>query len=436
MPGPRSAIALATTPRRGGDPRLTGPVTAATRLHQVGGGECGVWYNQGWRVRGEEPRDRAIAMSLTSGTNPPLPGGRPRIEASSQVPSAADRQGLEGISETFAAATRATGETLQRSYRIAGDHVVLRFAGEVLIDQLTPALEHLRSGEDGEDAAEPALTVHLWDSESTGTTPPPLPLVPPDSAYRAFYYYMRPPHRAVYQPGPRALSALDGEHNRAWYWVERAGNLGFWEQAKPLRHLLEWWLAQSGRQTVHGAAVGVPEGGVLLVGKGGSGKSTTALACLASNDLLYAGDDYVAVSTEPSPWVHSLYSSGNVHPDNLHRVPHLRSELANAERLATQKAVFYAVRRFGARTTAGFPLRAVFISNVSPGRRDSRIIPTTRAAALTALAPSTIFQSHPSGQQALGAMREALERVPAYVLELGCDVAAIPPLISSFLSRS
>ena len=40
-------------------------------------------------------------------------------------------------------------------------------------------------------------------------------------------------------------------------------------------------------QYVHAGAVGNKNGGILLVGKGGSGKSSTALACLKSDFTKY-----------------------------------------------------------------------------------------------------------------------------------------------------
>lgn len=337
---------------------------------------------------------------------------------------------LDGVQEAFSAAADTAGGLVERRFTVAGMPVALRFAGDALTGHLTPALAHLETRTEDE----PELTVDLWDSVSTSSAPPPLPPVHEEGPERAFYYYTSPPYQAVYQPGPRTLSVLDLDRNHAWYWVEQAGNLSHWEAAKPIRHVLEWWLAASGLQQVHGGAVGTPEGGVLLVGRGGSGKSTAALSSLRS-ELLYAGDDYVAVGLDPSPWIHSLYSSGNVHPDNLHRLPHLADALSNADRLDREKAVVYAHEHFPERTTAGFPLRAAFIPRIAADRAETKILEASRAEALRALAPSTIFQSHPSGKTAFAAMARVLERVPAFVLEVGSDTAQIPPTIRDFLSR-
>src|SRR5919199_1815349 len=153
-----------------------------------------------------------------------------------------------------------------------------------------------------------------------------------------------------------ALRVLDSEAGLAWYWIADAGSLPSWERACPIRQILFWFLAPRGYLQVHGAAVGTPEGGALIVGPAGSGKSTTALACLGS-DLLYAGDDYVAVALEPSPRVASPYNSGKIEKAHLRdRLPRL---LPHADRLDDEKAVVYAERHFPQQTTAGFPLPAL-----------------------------------------------------------------------------
>ena len=81
-------------------------------------------------------------------------------------------------------------------------------------------------------------------------------------------------------------------------------------------------------------------GGVLIAGKSGSGKSTTTLACLTSG-LLYAGDDYVLADVAAEPYVHSLYSTAKLVPDNCDRFPQLRPLVSNPDKLDEQKALIY-----------------------------------------------------------------------------------------------
>jgi hypothetical protein len=321
----------------------------------------------------------------------------------------------------------AAGDVVDRWYRIGDLLVHLSFAGPAVVPWIDPAFAHLRS-----TPGEADFTVHIWDSASTGAPGPSTPPVRDDEAAGAFYFFEDPPVRGVYQPGLGALSVVDLSSATAWYWVRDPGVLPYWEKAGPLRQILHWYMATEGRQQVHGGAVGTPEGGVLLVGRGGSGKSTCSLASLVT-ELRYAGDDYVMVSIDPEPWIHSLYSSGKVDPHNLERVPHLRPAVTNADRLDKEKAVIFVDQHFPDRPIAGFPLRAVVLPTITGGPV-TRAVPTTSAAALGALAPSTVFQLHTAGREAFSFMAALVRRVPAFVLELGDDASAIPVVLDDLLA--
>ena len=340
---------------------------------------------------------------------------------------------LDAVAASFASAADAAGGTSVDDYVVGGGPVSLRFASPALRERLTPAFAHLAAPPGG-GSVPGALTVHLWDSASTGAEPPPRPRTPPDQPQGALYHFNQPPLRAAYQPGLETLSILDSQARVAWHWVADAFKQPYWDQACPIRQILFWWLSSRGYLQVHGAAVGTPTGGVLVVGKAGSGKSTTALATLGS-ELLYAGDDYVAVALDPSPQVASLYSSGKLEPSHVQEhLPHLLPLLANADRLNSEKAVVYVQRHFPDQTTAGFPLSAVLVPTLRTTHREPRIVEASRAAAFAALGPSTIFQLHTAAADELSAMSRLVSRLPCYTLELGTDVTTIPEKIADLLS--
>jgi hypothetical protein len=356
--------------------------------------------------------------------------------ANTGLMAASDRPGeaLSGVAASFTAASEASGHASSDRYVMAGVPVVLRFAGRELRDTLSPAFAHLASPEDG--SAEPALTIHLWDSASTGTPPPPRPLTPEEFATGAMFHFQEGPVRGVYEPGTEALSVLDSESGAAWYWVNDVAEVPFWDRASPMRQMLFWWLQTRGYLQVHGSAVGTADGGVLFVGRRGSGKSVTSLASLGST-LLFAADDYVAVSVEEPHRLASIYSSGKLVPEQGEKLlPHLMPLASNPDRLETEKAVIYAHQHFPSQTTAGFPLRAILVPMVRPTQRESRIVDIARTAAFAALAPSTIVQLRTAEQDALTMMAGLVRRVPSYGIELGTDVASIPGTILEFLARA
>ena len=228
---------------------------------------------------------------------------------------------------------------------------------------LTRAFEHLRAASD----PAPGLTIYAWDSASTGVE-----MLPPPRAFETYIARGEIPGlngggiRAAYQLDASALSMLDEETGRAIYWTRDAAALPYYEASAPLRTILHWWLGQQGRQLVHAGAVGLPDGGALLLGKGGSGKSTTALACLAS-DLMYASDDYCAVGADPSPTVFSIYATAKKNRADrvsirflelLENAPDKRDDFAETSH---GKTVYFLYKEFPRKIINRFPLRAILI---------------------------------------------------------------------------
>ncbi|CAN5682653.1 hypothetical protein BH18ACT13_BH18ACT13_10060 [soil metagenome] len=342
-------------------------------------------------------------------------------------------EGMKGIMASFSAAADASGQSSSDRYRFAGAPVVLHFAGRDLREALSPAFAHLATSSDG--SADPVLTIRLWDSASTGSPPPPRPTIPEEFASGAMFHFHEGPLRAVYEPGTEALSVLDSGSGVAWYWVSDASKIPYWDRASPMRQMLFWWLQSRGYLQVHGSSVGTSDGGVLLVGRRGSGKSVTSLSSLGS-PLLFAADDYVAVSVDAPPRIVSIYSSGKLVPEQGEKLlPHLMPLASNPDRLDTEKAVIFAHQHFPSQTTAGFPLRAILVPEVRAQQRESRIFDIPRTAAFAALAPSTIVQLRTAEQEALSVMSELVRRVPSFGIELGDDTAAIPGTIADFLAR-
>lgn len=367
-------------------------------------------------------------------------------QSAAALDNAADTLGtLELVEESFAAALRPPRAVAEASYRLGGHVVRFRSPNECMLAKLTASFTHLRV-----DRAERAdLTVGLWDS-SGGAPPPPTPDVGDETAPGAFFYFSDDRVRLGYQLGTSgdarvlavypysptpALSVLANGRGEAWYWVADAERIPYWEQATPLVYLLHWWLRERGVHLLHAGAVGTETGGVLLVGKSGSGKSTATLSALQSDELRYAGDDYVAVSLGETPFVHGLFSAGKLMPDHVERLPFLLPALANTHQLDVEKAVVFVHEQWPGHITSGFPLRAILAPRVVPGLRESHVVETSGLATLAALAPSTVFQMHTRAQDSLVHMRRLAERVPGYVLELGSDMESIPRAIGELLQR-
>lgn len=331
---------------------------------------------------------------------------------------------IEAIDAGFTEGAAKAGKST-RTFRIADGALRLVSAGDGMLSRLGRAFSHLPDA----PGARPELTVCLWDSATTHVDPPPFPPAGPDLPRGAVLYSSAGRQRVAYQPGLSLMSALDVDRSTAWFWCADASQLPYWEAAAPLRQILHWWLSPRGSQLLHGAAVGTAAGGVLLAGRGGSGKSTCALSSLAS-ELLYAGDDYVAVRDGPDPRVFSLYGSGKLVPGHAQLLPHLPPP--SFQESPDEKAVFFVHERFHARTCEGFPLRAVLIPKIITGSVRPRMAAVDPASALRALAPTTLMQLHPTFPDALARMAALLQRLPTYLFEVG-EIGRAPEAIEGFL---
>lgn len=335
------------------------------------------------------------------------------------------------VYELYEKAESSAGGCIERFYCIAGKKIRLRFAGEALIPYMTPALGHLAI----EPVSDPDLTVCLWDSSSTNTIMPPPP-------WRRNQHHPKRGEiigfnsdriHTSFQWGAFALSLLDRDRNLGIYWVETPEQLPYWEAGSPLRTIFNVWMGKQGIQLVHAGAVGIPSGGVLLVGKGGSGKSTTALSCLNS-ELFYASDDYSLVTAEPNPTVFSIYSTGKKNADDVERLPFLTKAISNSDRLDSEKALYFINEHFPEKIISSFPIRAILMPRIT-GKPETTLTPTSFSAALLALAPSTVIQLPGAGKEACQIMMQVASKVNCYYLELGTEVAQIPQVIFNLISQ-
>jgi hypothetical protein len=325
------------------------------------------------------------------------------------------------LSLEFERAAVLAGGEVDLGFSISGRQVAVRCAGAALANELAPALAYPMTGR-------PDLVIHRWSNGDPPVPDGPLQMVGPWSLPRhCVEVKSAPDGTPVVVRG--LVTGSEGVH-----WTSDGPPLPLHERAAPFLPLLNQWMAGGQPRLVHAGAVGWHGRGVLLAGEGGSGKSSTALACVRCG-FDYVGDDYVAVDTERLS-AHAVYRSGKLHWRGLHRVGDL--PLVAARRLPPrrgsyeeEKAVFLMETQT---MTDDLVLAAIILPRVEAGER-TRLVPAPRVRALAALAPSTILQLPGSGQGDLHALRRLCESVPAYSLELGSDMETAPALLQELVSR-
>jgi len=315
---------------------------------------------------------------------------------------------------------------LHENYEIAGLPVRFRFLDPGIKEQITPAFQHLRTAM----KIQPELTVvvdgassplaniaQVWDWEGLGETD--------------IWVVEIAKMMLIVQNKARAVVALDYQ-SKTGYWCElHPIGMTYLARASPLRRLLAYWFASKGKYLFHGAAVGGPDGGVLILGAGGSGKSTTALACL-EDGMAYAGDDRCLLSMEGSPHVYSLYGTAKLM--DISQFPTFAPVLDVNGKTCDEKAMYLLHRLSDNTLHCGFPLRAILLAQIED-IQETRISSASHARGFLALAASGALHLPEMRKQALCCYNSVARHLPVYDLRLGTKIRSTPGAIRELLRQ-
>jgi hypothetical protein len=170
----------------------------------------------------------------------------------------------------------------------------------------------------------------------------------------------------------------------------------------------------------------------LIVGAGGAGKSTLALACLG-NGLDYAADDYCLVSND-QPEAFALYSTAKWKTDATVTPPWLLQVEADALDQTEMKKILYVDTAKPERIAQHLSLRAIVapaIDRVGPPRLE----PMARHDALRSLAASSLAQSEASGRSLAAAAARLVRTLPVYRLSMTPHLEESVGLLRELLGR-
>lgn len=334
---------------------------------------------------------------------------------------------FDRVLDGFASASAKTGEIV-RDLRLADTAIRLRFAGESLISAIVPGLANPVST----PAAAPQYEICLWDTKSSG-----VPLAPPPRPVRDFtgrgniWGFDSYRYRSAYQWGEGSVNVMDRETRQAVFWVPSNERLPTWVLASPLRCILHWCMELNGRQLVHAAAVGFGGRGVLMPGRGGSGKSSTALACLLGG-LDFIADDYLALALDPEPRAYRLYSTAKLNPRSLALYPELAGRCRTVYQPGFDKLVLFL--EDGYRDQLRESLRIdLMLRPYITGLPETTLGPVEGQEVERALAAETLAHLPHVGGRTVEFLDRATREIPRAAIHLGTDRMRIPAAVKGAL---
>jgi hypothetical protein len=321
---------------------------------------------------------------------------------------------------------RHPSEVRSATYVFAGRSARLRIVGADLARELVRPLSHLETV----PGCAPDLSIDLWDESATGEARPHCD-AEGERAWQLGIGHLVSAGGGRWVGYRRAASAA---------WLDRGAQsivgalrrdeLSPYEHGKPLHLLLTFWHRDRGAPLFHAGMIAHEGRGVLLPGWGGSGKSTTSLAC-ARGGFRYLADDYVALERRGDGVfvAHSLYSSIWLAGDHVERFPELRGHTHRGER----KLFAFLSEVFPAALAASAEVRALVLPRVAPDR-STRIYPMSHAEALRIAGPSSLLELVPRpGRRELDHIARLIEQVPCFALDVGGDLDQIPARVREVL---
>jgi hypothetical protein len=313
----------------------------------------------------------------------------------------------------------------------------LRIIGHKLAEDTLAALGHLIREE-----AEPEtwLKIDLWHESETQVSCPVGFIdaqkldIPGWKEGQCGITVGCPNERFVGRRRFRTLMWMDRHTQHVIGWIKNSAEYSPLERANPVRFPLFLWHCDQRAEVIHAGLVSKNGKGILLGGKGGVGKTTTALACLYSG-FDYLGDDYIGMQAldDGSYIGHSIYSSAWLPKEILSMFPMPVPRVEYEEYPGRQRYLVFLHGLFPDHLPSSARIRAVVLPRVTY-RASSRLCPATKPEALLTLAPSSMIHLPNSGARTLRNFASLVEQIPCYWLDSGTDIESIPRCLEAVVS--
>jgi hypothetical protein len=334
--------------------------------------------------------------------------------------------------EAFAAAAAAwPAEVCEAAFRFAERPVRLRVVGRELFGHIVKPFAHLR----GVDAPHPELTIELWDDRLVQSLPEP-ERADGHTLWRELTL-RSDDERFVAQHLPHTVSCLDRQGGRLVGGIAWHDAIFIYERSKPLARPLLTWYNDRQVQVIHTALVARDGTGVLIAGKSGSGKSTTALVSIIAG-LEYLSEDYVGLETKADGAFvgHSVYSSVFLNSDHLARFAELAPHVIHGRPPQEEKSVLLLSQLFPDRLARAATIGAIVFPLLGDDP-EARLRPLSKGAALLSLAPSSLLQipNRHLGAAGFDRLAALVAQLPCFQMAVGSDFASIPRCLDALIAQ-
>ncbi len=238
-------------------------------------------------------------------------------------------------------------------------------------------------------------------------------------------------HFSTFHHGVNSYSFYNRKSKHGYYLVRNSADIPVWEASSPFRNIFHWWSGDTEYQLIHGAYLSIYGIGIILSGKGGSGKSSTTIGGIL-NGHKTLGEDYLLINPYLNE-VYSLYCTAKLDHNAINRFPELEVFI-DARNTNEEKTLLYieeirkgAIKIFG---KVNFHL----LPQVNNGTHTS-INTTSSSNSFRSLSPSTIFQLPRLEELSFKKCSKFCRTIPAYEISLGTDPEEINNVLDEFIKN-
>lgn len=311
------------------------------------------------------------------------------------------------------------------------DYVIrLILPSESFFSSLVYGLDHLRVKPDRNYH----LSIGLWDSSHSDLSYPPMPWKKkPFNTKMDIPYFIQNGYHICLSHKRKVLNLLNERGNIGLLWMRNPEEMPYFDRVSCLGNILQWWFNIRDCYVLHSAAVGINGKGLLIAGTAGSGKSTTAIACVKAG-MNYAGDDQVFVYRNINVYASCLYDTVKLDQKSLSIFPEFASGICNKDELENQKAVIF-LRNFNRpRLASLMKIVGIMIPTIRGGSKNSiEQIPASEC--FRDIAPGIILQNIGYREQIFKFISRLVQDTPCYRFYISSDIYQIPSILKKIIEK-
>lgn len=229
-----------------------------------------------------------------------------------------------------------------------------------------------------------------------------------------------------------SLVGCDFARQRYYFARPKPAGSGYMRSRHVMVNAFARWARSNDKLLFHAAAVGTGGKGVLVAGRGGSGKSTFAISCLAEG-LDFVSDDYTIITASGPLRAMPLYTVVALREDMYQRFPRLGKPILEEDgSFRGGKPQFQVPPE---RFSPSLDIQAIIMPKIA-GDAEPSITRISPGGVLAPLIHSTITQIEFRRDTALiQQMAQRLSALPVYEMRMSTDLTKNPAFLRSFIEK-